>query len=82
MSKTVIHELKLRIWKQPAKKRPQYMSDLETAAQMAPGTEQDTALAEIAKSLDRADALSVRRAKRKEAELKAAEDKLRQDIGL
>lgn len=81
MSKTVIHELKLRIWKQPAKKRAEYMSNLETAAQMEPGPEQDAAFTAISKSLDRADALGVRRAKRKEAELKAAEDKLRQEMG-
>jgi hypothetical protein len=76
-----IHELKLRIWKQPAKKRAEYLSDLETATGLPAGDQKNLALADIAKRLQRAESLGERNKKRKEAAVKTAEEKLRKDLG-
>jgi hypothetical protein len=81
MNAEVIHALKVRIWKQPAKKRAEFLSDLETALVAPAGDAQDAALEEISKRLSRGESQGERNKKRKEAELKAAEAKLRKDLG-
>ena len=82
MSTESIHALKVRIWKQPPRKRAEYLSDLDTALELPAGEQQDAALAEISKRVLRAETLSDRGKKRKETAINAAEDKLRQDLGL
>jgi hypothetical protein len=81
MSTEDVHALKLRIWKQAAKKRPEYLSDLDTALLQTDVEARDAALAVLAKRLARAEALNERNRKRKEAAVKAADAKLRQDLG-
>ncbi len=81
MNSQEIHELKLRIWKQPAKKRTEYLSDLD-AALLLEGDPQATAVGEIVKRLAVAEAKTERSKQRKEAELKSAEAKLLKDLGL
>jgi hypothetical protein len=81
MSAETIHALKLRIWKQTPKKRAVYLSDLEAAQQLPAGAAQDAALADISSRVAYDETLVERSKKRKEAALKAAEDKIRQDLG-
>lgn len=81
MSAEDVHALKLRIWKQAAKKRAEYLSDLDTALLQTDAAAQEAALAALAKRLARAEALNERNRKRKEAAVKAADAKLRQDLG-
>lgn len=81
MTSESIHLLKIRIWKLPPKKRAECLSDFDAALDLPAGEQQDTALAGIANRLARSEALSERNKKRKEAVLKAAEDKLRRDLG-
>jgi hypothetical protein len=81
MSAESIHALKLRLWKLPPKKRTEYLSDLDTALMLPPGEAQDAALAALTDRVSRAESLSDRNKKRKEAAVKAAEDKLRRDLG-
>ena len=81
MSAESNHALKGRIWKLPPKKRTEYLSDFETALQLAEGEAQDAALAAISKRVLHAETLGDRGKKRKESALKAVEDKLRKDLG-
>ncbi|MSR14089.1 MAG: hypothetical protein EXR86_05865 [Gammaproteobacteria bacterium] len=81
MSADSIHALKLRLWKLPPKKRTEYLSDLDTALTLPAGEQQDLALSELSERVSRAESLSDRNKKRKEAAVKAAEDKLRRDLG-
>lgn len=81
MTTESIHALKIRIWKQPPKKRAECLSDLDAALDLPAGEQQDAALTHISSRLQRAEALGERNKKRKEAALKAAEDKLRKDLG-
>ncbi len=81
MTTESVHALKIRIWKQPPKKRTELLSDLETALRLPAGDEQEAALTEISKRVLRGEKLNERGLKRKESVLKAAEDKLRRDLG-
>ncbi len=81
MSAESNHALKVRIWKLPPKKRTEYLSDFDTALQLAEGEAQDAALAAVSKRVLHAETLGDRSKKRKEGALKAVEDKLRKDLG-
>ncbi len=81
MTPESVHALKGRIWKQPPLHRAEYLSDLDAAVALSAGEEQDAALAKITKRVVRAEALNDRNMTRKEAAVKAAADKLRQEIG-
>jgi len=82
MTIETIHALKLRIWKQSPRQRTVMLSDLEAALTLPAGAAQDAALTKITQAVARAEAARDKRVARREKALQAAEDKLRQEIGL